>query len=63
MKPATPLLVTQHVGEGIYEVGRLQLQWLLNPTVDMPKLHIQFFRTMLNDAGWLALQNRLAENK
>lgn len=41
----------------------LQLQWLLNPTVDMPKLHIQFFRTVLNDAGWQALQNRLAENR
>ncbi|MEY4743431.1 MAG: hypothetical protein RIR34_770 [Actinomycetota bacterium] len=37
----------------------LQLQWLLNPEVDMPKLHIQFFRTVLNDAGWAALQARL----
>ena len=37
----------------------LQLQWLLNPVVDMPKLHIQFFRTVLNDAGWAALQARL----
>ena len=41
----------------------LQLQWLLNPAVDMPKLHIQFFRTVLNDAGWAALQSRLNEAK
>jgi AcrR family transcriptional regulator len=41
----------------------LQLQWLLNPAVDMPKLHIQFFRTVLNEAGWNALQARLNETK
>jgi AcrR family transcriptional regulator len=41
----------------------LQLQWLLNPAVDMPKLHIQFFRTVLTDAGWNALQARLNETK
>ena len=41
----------------------LQLQWLLNPAVDMPKLHIQFFRTVLTDAGWKSLQDRLNETK
>jgi AcrR family transcriptional regulator len=41
----------------------LQLQWLLNPAVEMPKLHIQFFRTVLNEAGWNALQARLNETK
>jgi AcrR family transcriptional regulator len=41
----------------------LQLQWLLNPSVDMPKLHIQFFRTVLNEAGWNALQTRLNDTK
>jgi AcrR family transcriptional regulator len=41
----------------------LQLQWLLNPAVDMPKLHIQFFRTVLTDGGWNALQARLNETK
>jgi AcrR family transcriptional regulator len=41
----------------------LQLQWLLNPAVDMPKLHIQFFSTVLNEAGWAALQARFNETK
>ena len=41
----------------------LQLQWLLNPAVDMPKLHIQFFRTVLTEAGWNALQARLDQTK
>ena len=41
----------------------LQLQWLLNPAVDMPKLHIQFFRTVLTEDGWNALQAQLNETK